>query len=725
MKKLKMHSPDLTQENIAKLAELFPNCVTETQAEDGKLTRAIDFDQLRQELSTAIVEGPQESYQLNWPGKREALLTANAPIAKTLRPCRDESVDFDTTQNLFIEGDNLDALKLLQETYLNKVKLIYIDPPYNTGSDLVYNDEFKTDTTDYFARSNQQDAAGNRLVANLESNGRFHSDWLTMMYPRLKLARNLLKDEGVIFISIDDNEIENLKKLCDEIFGAANFIACMVWEKGRKNDAKLISVGHEYILIFAKSLDVLRTQKTIWREEKPGAREIWDKYLELRSLHGSNEQLIESDLQGWYSSLPKTHPSKKWARYKRVDTNGPWRDRDISWPGGGGPRYDVLHPETGKPCKVPESGWRFEESAMKLQIKLGLVEFRADESQPPFRKAHIRPIPAEIEAEVDVEESEDDDGEEQFATQVRGSYFYKQSQVAVKFLRGLMGAKAFNNPKDHFELARLIAYVTANEPEAIVLDFFAGSASTGHAVFQVNQTDGGRRRFVLVQLPEELDADKKEQKVAANYCDELGKPRNISEISKERMRRAGKKIQEELAEKAILIPALSQREMELDVGFRVLKVDSSNMKDVYYAPDAVQQADLLDQVDNIREDRTPEDLLFQVLLDWGVDLALPITQETFKIKDEGGRMKDEKSGGDSSFSLPSSSFKEYKVFFVDGNALAACFETGINEEFVKALAARHPLRAVFRDSGFGSDSVKINIEQIFKLISPTTEVKTI
>ncbi|MDP2762514.1 MAG: site-specific DNA-methyltransferase [Sideroxyarcus sp.] len=690
MDKLKLHSTDFTQENIAKLAAQFPNCVTESKAEDGSVKRSIDFDQLRQELSTSIVEGPQERYQLNWPGKREALLTANAPIAKTLRPCREESVDFDTTQNLFIEGDNLDALKLLQETYLNKVKMIYIDPPYNTGSDLVYNDEFKTDTDDYFARSNQRDLVGNRLVANVESNGRFHSDWLTMMYPRLKLARNLLKDEGVILISIDDNEVENLKKLCDEIFGAANFIACMVWEKGRKNDAKLISVGHEYILVFAKSLDVLRTQKTIWREEKPGAREIWEKYLELRTRHGANDQLIEPDLQEWFSSLPKNHPSKKWSRYKRVDANGPWRDRDISWPGGGGPRYDVLHPKTGKPCKVPERGWIYASpDEMQRQVKLGLVEFREDDFQPPFRKAHIRPIPAEIEAEIDIDEDEEgDDGEEQFATQVRGSYFYKQSQVAVKFLRGLLGAKAFNNPKDHFELARLIAYVTANDPEAIVLDFFAGSASTGHAVFQVNQAGGGGRRFVLVQLPEELDADKKEQRVAANYCDELGKPRNIAEISKERIRRAGKKIK---TENALTAP-------DLDIGFRVLKIDSSNMKDVYYAPDAVKQGDLLDQVNNIRADRTPEDLLFQVLLDWGVDLALPITTETIAGK---------------------------QVFFVDSNALAACFESGINEDFVKALAARHPLRAVFRDAGFGSDSVKINIEQIFKLISPTTEVKAI
>jgi len=694
MEKLKMHSPNFTQENIAKLADLFPNCVTEAKNEDGTVKRAIDFDQLRQELATAIVEGPQERYQLNWPGKREALLTANAPIAKTLRPCCEESVDFDTTQNLFIEGDNLDALKLLQETYLNKVKMIYIDPPYNTGSDLVYDDDFKTNTETYFKRSNQKDDTGNRMVANTESNGRFHSDWLTMMYPRLKLARNLLKDDGVIFISIDDNEMENLKKLCEEIFGESNFIACMVWEKGRKNDAKLVSVGHEYILVFAKSLDALRTKKTIWREEKPGAREIWDKYLELRAQHGLNDQLIEPDLQEWFASLPRTHPSRKWSRYKHIDKHGPWRDDNISWPGGGGPTYDVIHPGTKQACKVPERGWIYANHAtMMARIKAGIVEFREDHTQPPIRKSHLRPISFdEIDDDIYVSEEGDDSNspDDELATQVRGSYFYKQSQVSVKFLRSLLGAKVFNNPKDHFELARLIAYVTANDTDAIVLDFFAGSASTGHAVFQVNQTDGGRRRFVLVQFPEELDVDKKEQKVAANYCDQLGKPQNISEISKERIRRAGKKFKEDNASKEGID--------QLDIGFRVLKIDSSNMKDVYYAPDAVKQGDLLSQVDNIREDRTPEDLLFQVLLDWGVDLALPITLESIAGK---------------------------KVFFVDGNALAACFETGINEEFVKALAARRPLRAVFRDSGFCSDSVKINIEQIFKLISPTTEVKSI
>ena len=692
MEKLKLHSPNLTQVNFEKLVQIFPNCVAESYDADGALTRNIDFDQLRQELSGKTVEGPQERYQLNWPGKRQALLTANSSIAKTLRPRRQESVDFDTTKNLFIEGDNLDALKLLQETYLNKVKMIYIDPPYNTGSDLVYDDEFNADSSEYFAKSNQRDEAGNRLVANTESNGRFHSDWLSMMYPRLKLARTLLKDDGVIFISIDDNEIDNLKKLCGEVFGESNFVATMVWEKGRKNDAKLISVGHEYVVVFAKSLELLRTQKTMWREEKPGAREIWEKYVELRSEHGESENLIESGLQDWFASLSKSHPSKKWSRYKRIDANGPWRDRDISWPGDGGPRYDVIHPKTNKPCKVPESGWRFEESSMKMQIKLGLVEFREDESQPPFRKAHIRPIPAELEADVDFDEqdNEEDNSEEQFATQVRGSYFYKQSQVAVKFLRGLLGAKAFNNPKDHTELARLISYVTGNDPEAIIMDFFAGSASTGHAVFEVNQTDRGNRRFILVQLPQELDISKKEQKVSARFCDELGKPRNISEISKERLRRAGTKIK--------LDNAVNKGIDKLDIGFRVLKIDTSNMKEVFYTPDLVSQDLLSDQVNNIREDRTHEDLLFQVLLDWGVDLALSITKEVITDKN---------------------------VYFVDGNALAACFEEGLSEEFFKLLAKRVPLRVVFRDTGFANDSVKINATQIFKLISPTTEIKTI
>jgi adenine-specific DNA-methyltransferase len=708
MEKLKMHSPDLTKEYIVRLLELFPNCVTEAKTEGGTIKRMIDFDQLRQELSDQLVEGPPERFHLNWPGKGEAKLVANAPIAKTLRPCREESVDFDTTKNLFIEGDNLDALKLLQESYLNKVKLIYIDPPYNTGNDFVYSDDFVENTDDFLRRSNQRDEAENRLVSNPETSGRFHSDWLSMIYPRLRLASNLLKDDGVILISIDDGEVHNLRKLCDEVFGKDNFIACMVWEKGRKNDAKLVSVGHEYILIYARSMARLKELGVKWREEKPGAREIWEQYVKLRSKHGKNDRALETDLQAWYATLPKSHPAKKWSRYKRVDEHGPWRDRDISWPGGGGPRYDVLHPITGQPCKVPERGWIYATHAeMQRQIRLGLVEFRSDHTEPPFRKAHIRPIADELD-DADIDESEARDegqGEEEFANQVRGSYFYKQSQVSVKALRALMEGKVFNNPKDHEEIARLVDYTTSSDPDAIIMDFFAGSGTTGHSVWELNAKDGGRRRMILVQLPEQLDPGKKDQKVPADYCDKMGKPRTIAELTKERLRRAGAKFR--VSEKqsylstqpSLLSPLAMESEVPpLDIGFRVLKVDTSNMKDVYYKPDGLNKDDLFEHIENIKEDRTPEDLLFQVLLDWGVDISLRISQEIIDGK---------------------------TVFFVDENALAACFDPGITEELVKKLASRKPLRTVFRDSGYGSDAVKINVEQIFKLISPGTEVKSI
>ncbi len=711
MKKLKMHSTDFTSNNVARIAELFPSCVTEVKTDDGNLRQAIDFELLKQELSDHLVDGTRERYHLDWPGKRESVLAANMPIAKTLRPCREESVDFESTRNILIEGDNLDALKLLQETYLGKVKLIYIDPPYNTGNDFVYSDDYISKTGDFLIRSNQQDELNNRLVANPETNGRFHSDWLSMIYPRLRLARNLLADDGVIVISIDDAEIHNLRSQCDEVFGRDNFIACMVWEKGRKNDAKLVSVGHEYLLIYAHSVACLKEKNVKWREEKPGAREIWEQYLELRVKHGEDDRAVECDLQAWYASLPKSHPAKKWSRYKRVDANGPWRDRDISWPGGGGPRYDVFHPMTGSPCKVPERGWIYATaSEMQRQIKFGLVEFREDHSEPPFRKAHIRPIPEEvdnpfIDDEEDCVAADGSTVEEEFADQVRGSYFYKQSQVSVKALRELMGGKIFNNPKDHEELARIIDYATASDPEAIIMDFFAGSGSTGHAVWNLNNKDGGRRRFILVQLAEQLDPENKEQKIAANFCDELGRPRNIAELTKERLRRAGVKMQNELGQSNLKdAPTFfhsntsKQNPRCLDTGFRVLKVDTSNMKDVYYRPDSIQKDDLFAQVDNIKEDRTAEDLLFQVLLDWGVDLSLRIVCEVILGK---------------------------TVFSVDDNALLACFDNGITDELIKILAERKPLRVLFKDAGFSSDSLKINTDQIFKFFSPNTEMKVI
>ena len=613
MEKLKMHSPDLTQENIAKLAELFPNCVTESKAEDGTLKRAIDFDQLRQELSTAIVDGPQERYQLNWPGKREALLTANAPIAKTLRPCREESVDFDTTQNLFIEGDNLDALKLLQETYLNKVKMIYIDPPYNTGNDFIYDDDFSENTESYFQRSNQKDEAGQHLVANTESNGRFHSDWLSMMYSRLKLARNLLRDDGVVFVSIGDNEVHNLRMLMSEVFGESNLLPPIVRRAkvGGGSDNKHIAREIDYVLGAARNVYALQkfflphTEKDLKRynQEDEKGKYFWDTY----SRSGLASDNPESD------SL----------------------------------FYEVLFPDG----TVRSERWRRSESRLKLDIKDGEAKY----------------VQTQNGWNIHFKQRLNDEGKRPRQVLYDGM----GNTEGTEDIESVWPEITFSYPKPT-SLIKHLAKISGTKND-VIIDFFAGSGTTAHALFDLNQEDGGNRKFILVQLPEKTDNPQYQ---------------TIADICKERIRRAGQKIK---AENALTAP-------DLDIGFRVLKIDSSNMKDVRYSPDAVKQGDLLAQVDNIREDRTPEDLLFQVLLDWGVDLALPITTETIAGK---------------------------QVFFVDGNALAACFEAGINEEFVKALAARHPLRAVFRDAGFGSDSAKINIEQIFKLISPTTEVKSI
>lgn len=637
MEKLKLHSPDLTQDNIARLAELFPNCVTESRAEDGTLKRAIDFDQLRQELSTAIVEGPQERYQLNWPGKREALLTANAPIAKTLRPCREESVDFDTTQNLFIEGDNLDALKLLQETYLGKVQIVFIDPPYNTGKDFLYADNFRENAADYFIRSQQQDVDGRRLIANTEANGRFHSDWLTMIYPRLKIARNLMADDGLIAVAINDAEVFQLGKVMDEIFGSQNKLACAPWlsEASGGKEKTGLRTGHEYILIYFKNSpeNISMEERSTGELNLKDARGVYRKGRELMKWGGTS---LRSDRPNQHYALPT--------------------------PTG----YEVY------PCRNDgkEGHWRWGKDNKLIKEAIQTPSFFHWEMRPFDEGVTVN---GSRERWVPYEKIRDVKKSVGWGTWLDK---YGTNADATRELKELFGAKPFDTPKPT-SLIKWIINLHANE-EAIVLDFFAGSASTAQAVIDVNYEDGGRRRFIMVQLPEAC-ADEDSEAFRSGY-------KSISDIGKERIRRVGAKYIEK------------STPLESDVGFRVLKIDSSNMNDVYYTPDAVKQGDLLAQVDNIRADRTPEDLLFQVLLDWGVDLALPITQEVISGK---------------------------TVFFVDGNALAACFEKGVNEEFVKTLAARHPLRAVFRDAGFGSDSVKINIEQIFKLISPTTEVKSI
>lgn len=642
MEKLKLHTPDLTAENIEKLAQLFPNCVTEAQDEAGRLTQAIDFDQLRQELSGSIVEGPQERYHLDWPGKREAVLAANAPIAKTLRPCREESVDFDSTRNIFIEGDNLDALKLLQETYLGKVKLIYIDPPYNTGNDFIYEDDFAENNEAYLLRSNQKDEFGNRMTLNAEANGRFHSDWLTMMYSRLRLARNLLRDDGVVFISIDATELATLRLVCDEIFGAPNLCGVISRSTGTRmgSGTKTLASELDYILVYAKNPDIEFLGLAMTEEDAS----IYDqedekgKYL-LRSLRRTGGENRREDRPSMYYPVEapdgeQIYPvapagyESRWvcspATYQQLLRNGMivWKkvERD------GVQRWQVYQKHyLGQGMKQPSNLWNDEEGNKK----------------------------------------------------------------ATRDLNALFdGYKVFDHPKPVGLLQRIANLATSANEQHIVMDFFAGSGTTGHAILAQNVADGGDRRCILVQIPEALDEENRAQQVAMQLCKKLGLPPTVSELTKERLRRAIVKIK---ADSPLIGP-------EIDLGFRVLKIDTSNMRDVYYAPDALAQGDLLAQVDNIRPDRTPEDLLFQVLVDWGLDLALPIAQETIAGK---------------------------SAFFVDGNALAACFDTGITDELVKEVAKRKPLRAVFRDSSYGSDSVKINVDQIFRLLSPDTEVRSV
>ena len=589
-------------------------------------------------------------------------MTANAPIAKTLRPCHEESVDFDTTQNLFIEGDNLDALKLLQETYLGKVKMIYIDPPYNTGNDFIYEDDFAENTASYLQRSNQKDEAGNRLVANNESNGRFHSDWLSMMYPRLKLARNLLRDDGVIFISIDDGEVNNLCAVMNEVFGQDSFVAQFVWKSRKFTDARAVtnvSTDHEYILAYAKNSE-----------------------FSVRGVERDESKFSNPD----------------------DDPRGLWMSRSILGLATKEQRpnlhYDVVDPKNGRIFSPnPSTGWRYSQDRMSKLIADGCILFPSKDDGRPREKKFRSAMRAEFIAFRSIIDS-------------------VHTADGTQEIRNIFSTDVFSFPKPHALIKSIVEQAT--DADDLVLDFFSGSATTAHAVMQLNAEDNGKRKFIMVQLPEACDL--KSEAYKAGY-------KTIAEIGKERIRRAGEKLKSELRRVKSEIGEAKEGEDEnftlksspftlqpLDVGFRVLKVDSSNMKDVYYTPDHTSQADLEQFTDNIKDDRSPEDLLFQVLLDWGVDISLPIGREEWN-----GEWRKVKKDGDENFTLP----KNYTVFFVDGNALAACFDADIKEPFVKELAARHPLRVVFRDSGFASDSVKINIEQIFKLLSPSTEIKVI
>ena len=661
MDKLKMCSLDGVAQNIELIGQLFPNAITEVKRGE-KLEKAIDFDILRQELSDSIVEGREERYQFTWPDKKKAILAANAPINAALRPIVADSVAKDGTpggfdsENLYIEGDNLEVLKLLRETYLGKVKMIYIDPPYNTGNDFVYEDDFSAKAADYLENSGQFDEYGQRMVTNLNTNGRFHTDWLNMIYPRLKVARDLLSDDGVIFISIDDNEQENLKKICDEIFGESNFVAQLIWAAGRKNDSKYISISHEYVLCYFRNIMYANEQKYFWRERKQGLFEIYSKYEKLKKNYSGDYKSIEIKLKEWYKSLPDEHPAKKHSHYNKVDDIGIFFAADISWPGGGGPKYTILHPITKKPVRIPSRGWSTNYDTMQEWIRSGKVHFGSDENSVPTIKSYLS----------DHESS------------VPYSVFYKDGRAASKRLATLMGGKIFENPKDEDIIKKIINFCHFDS-NSLILDFFSGSATTAHAVMQLNAEDGGRRKYIMVQLPEITSENSEAYK--AGY-------KNICEIGKERIRRAGRKIKEEAGLMA----------QDLDFGFRCLRLDSSNMKDVYYKPEDLGQMELDELIDNVKDDRSAEDLLFQVMLELSLELSSPI--ETVDIAD-------------------------HKVFKVNGNFLIACFEPNITEEVVTAIAKETPVYAVLRDSSLFNDSLATNFEQIFKAYSPATTTKVL
>lgn len=622
MDKLKMHTPNKADENFKKLAELFPNAVTETIDENGEVVRAIDKDVLMQEISCTVVDGNEERYQFTWPDKKKSVLLANAPINKTLRPCREESVDFDTTENLYIEGDNLEVLKLLQETYLGKIKMIYIDPPYNTGNDFVYEDDFAQSTEEYMANSGQFDAEGNRLVQNTDTNGRFHSDWLNMIYPRLRLAKDLLSDDGIIVISIDDNEIRNMRLLCDAVFGESNFISTIIWQKihSTKNDAKYFSENHEYAVIYAKS--------------------IGDIKINL---------------------LPRTDEMN--SRYKNPDNDprGPWQSGDLVASGErSNGHFIVTSPVTGKNFDVPQGKhWVYSQENLLKLVADNQIWFGADGNAFPRKKRFLKDV---------------QDGRTPSTLWLAEEVGHNQSATReVKIL--------FDDEK-LFDFPKPVAYIeqflrVASEENCTILDFFSGSATTAHAVMQLNAEDGGKRKFIMVQLPEETD--EKSEAYKAGY-------QNICEIGKERIRRAAKKIAEE------------NPDSKFDGGFRVLKCDTSNMKDIYYSP-ADFDMNLLDMMaDNIKEDRTPEDLLFQVMLDLGVTLSSKIEETTI-----GGK----------------------KVFDVADGFLIACFDKDVNDETIKAIAQKQPYYFVMRDSSLANDSVATNFEQIFATYSPDTVRKVL
>ena len=615
MERLKMQSPSLIKENIEKIGALFPQCLTEKEDENGSIVKAVDFDILRDLLSDMpIVEDDGSRYMMTWPGKRAARQLAYRSTTKTLRPCREDSVNFDTTENLYIEGDNLEVLKCLRETYLGKIKMIYIDPPYNTGKDFIYKDNYAMSSDQYKELTDEYDEMGNRLVKNTDVNGRFHTDWLNMMYSRLLLARDFLSQDGIIFISIDDAEQDNLRKICSEIFGESNFIVTLVWKRrsGANDALNNVSRDHDYVLVYGKSINA--------------------------QFNGT---------------------IKSFERYENPDNDprGPWTKDNLTCGKTASQRpnlyYPIVDPKTGIEYQCnPDHVWRFEKGKMEQLIKENKIIFPTSPTGSPYYKRHQREIRSE--------------------TKPFSSWMDTQlNAVATKELREIFNQQIFDYPKTLNLITQLVLQGTNNSD--IIMDFFSGSGTTAHAILKINERYHSKRKFILVQLPE--------NKSLLSTANNSGY-NSISEIGKERIRRAGKQIVDKTGN-------------DVDIGFRVLKLDSSNVKDVYYTPSETKQHDLDGYINNIKEDRTSEDLLFQVLLEFGIPLSLPISTKTIQ---------------------------GLTVFNVAENSLSACFDKGVTEDVIKEMAKEKPLYAAFRDSSYSLDQTKINVEQIFKQLSPETRL---
>ena len=637
-------SMNIEQTNLDKLRSVFPECVSE-----GKL----DIDKLLS-LCGEYIDNDFEKYRFEWKGKADCLRLAQKRSTGTLRPCPEESVDWDSTQNLYIEGDNLEVLKLLQTAYYRKVKMIYIDPPYNTGNDFVYTDDFADPMARY------KEVTQQTTKSNPETMGRYHTNWLNMMYPRLRLAANLLRDDGVIFISIDDAELYNLKKVCDEVFGEENYVATLVYDKNRKNDAKYFSVGHEYMLVYFKSAATIYEMGIVLRATKEGIDEVKEEFQRLRALYNDDWVKVNEGLKALYASWPADDPRKSLARFTRVDEKGPYRDDgNINWPGGGGPMYDVIHPITGKICKKPVSGWRYPTpERLQEEIAKGHVVFGKDETTVPRVRMNL------FEADKEV---------------LRSVHFSYAQTATNEFVKIFDGKRVFENPKSVDDIKKLVEYITAKIDGDIILDFFSGSATTAHAVMQLNAEDGGNRRFILVQLPELCD--EKSEAYKAEY-------KNICEIGKERIRRAGKKVLEEHAQ-----VTMEEDKQPLDVGFRVFKLDTSNLKTWDATPIEDEQLDLLYQrmntmIHRVKPERTDLDMIYEIMLKLGVPLTYSVTP--FSINN--------------------------KTIYGVGNdcLLLVCLAEDVQPEDVEQMTEYAPAKIIISRDSFADDTAMANAYYILR-----------